>query len=192
MSMTNSANQRIDAGWLPMPDDFKTLKYRQDMEMESQLKNAVPCPEGQDYKTHIECGPCAYQRLIRNINVHGQEIDVNDAGALQAKLPFRYDLIDNKANRMMAEVLATGAEDYGIDNWRGISIEENINHAIDHLMAEANQDYSSGENHLAHAMCRVMFALAIKADPEGNKEKFDRRPDREVKYLSHGHRRTSD
>jgi hypothetical protein len=113
--------------------------------------------------------------IVTPKNAYGQEVDVNEHGAKQAKIAFRHDLVDDKAQRREAIVLAKGVQDYGLDNWRGIPIADHISHAIDHLYKAAN-GVQDGEDHFAHAMCRVMFACAIDSDPVGNWQKYLNRP----------------
>lgn len=84
---------------------------------------------------------------------------VNENGGKQSALPFRFDLIDARALATVAEILHDGAEKYGQDNWRRISVESNLNHAIAHIYGHLAGDVQ--DNHLGHAACRIIFALAV-------------------------------
>ena len=86
----------------------------------------------------------------------------NEIGAGQSKVDVRFDLIDGPALFEMAAVLHTGAEKYGDHNWRGIPVDEHLNHLIMHAYAylSGNRD----DDHLSHIMCRGMFAQAIALD----------------------------
>lgn len=63
----------------------------------------------------------------------------------------------------MCHVLWTGAQKYGSDNWRGITVEENLNHLLAHVYGYLSGDRS--EPHLANIMCRAMFAQAKDLRP---------------------------
>ncbi|WP_336786588.1 dATP/dGTP diphosphohydrolase domain-containing protein [Paenibacillus sp. MMO-177] len=83
----------------------------------------------------------------------------NEQGGLQSKVLYRFDLLDPAAMFKMTEVLAQGAEKYGADNWRLISIQEHLNHLLIHAYAFLAGDTS--DDHLSHIMCRSMFAQAV-------------------------------
>jgi hypothetical protein len=83
----------------------------------------------------------------------------NAKGGRQSLIPVRFDLIDAKALFEMAKVLHTGAEKYGEDNWRLISIEEHLNHGIMHAYAYLAGDRT--DDHLSHYLCRATFALGV-------------------------------
>ena len=112
------------------------------------------------------------------------EVVENKLGGKQSKLGVRLDLLDAEAVLRLGRVLALGAESHGVDNWRNIPRQDHINHALNHLivyLAEKRSkktvlvpgaaiEYTSehppivhstpSEDHLGHAMCRVMFAMA--------------------------------
>jgi hypothetical protein len=60
----------------------------------------------------------------------------------------------------LTSVLSTGADKYGANNWRGITIEDHINHLVMHAMAWLAGDRTDG--HLSHVLCRAMFALGVE------------------------------
>lgn len=86
----------------------------------------------------------------------------NENGAGQSKIGVRFDLIDGAALFEMAAVLHEGAEKYGPQNWRGISIDDHLNHLIMHAYAYLSGDRT--DDHLSHIMCRSMFAQANALD----------------------------
>lgn len=90
----------------------------------------------------------------------------NEKGASQSHLPYRFDLIDGPATFKMAEVLSVGADKYGVNNWRGIPVEDHLNHLIAHAYAWLAGDHS--DEHLSHVQCRAMFAQAVALDDERN------------------------
>lgn len=89
---------------------------------------------------------------------------VNDQGGSQSHLPYRFDLIDPQAIFALAEVLYQGSERHGEDNWRKIPINDHLNHALAHIYAYMAGDEQ--DDHLGHAFCRMMFAVALE---RGNK-----------------------
>lgn len=66
----------------------------------------------------------------------------------------------------VAEVLQYGAtkanngKGYPVNNWRLISREEHLNHALIHIVAMIAGD--TQDNHRGHALCRLMMAKATK------------------------------
>jgi len=94
------------------------------------------------------------------------EVEVNKKGGKQSNLGMRLDLIDSKAMFRMGKVLQLGAERYSEQNWRKIGARDHINHALFHLLKYTEsldgeeEGLAESEDHLAHAMCRVMFAVA--------------------------------
>lgn len=87
-------------------------------------------------------------------------IIINDKGGKQSKSEYRFDLVDTKAIFGMCHVLNNGAIKYGDNNWRKIPTQEHINHALIHLYAYLAGDRQ--DEHLTHAMCRVMFAIGAE------------------------------
>ncbi|MEA4884267.1 MAG: dATP/dGTP diphosphohydrolase domain-containing protein [Clostridia bacterium] len=83
---------------------------------------------------------------------------VNEKGGKQSYSPYRFDLLDAKAMLRLAEIAGRGAAKYGADNWRKLDINDNINHALVHLYAHLAGDKQ--DDHLVHALCRVLFATA--------------------------------
>jgi hypothetical protein len=102
-------------------------------------------------------------------------VAINDLGAAQAHVDGRFDLLDFKATKVLAEVYAYGALKYAADNWRGIPVESHLNHAVHHvLMAlhelRTGENPEPGEDHLGHALCRVHMAVAIREQGGPSKE----------------------
>lgn len=86
-------------------------------------------------------------------------ITTNERGGSQSFLPCRFDLIDAAAERRLAEILHYGAAKYGDNNWRKISTDDHINHALNHINAHRAGDQT--DDHPGHAYCRMMMALAV-------------------------------
>lgn len=84
-------------------------------------------------------------------------------GGRHTQLGMRYDLIAPEAEALKAKILADGAAKYNDscgENWRRIPIHLHLNHAIAHIYQYLNHDLS--EEHLGHAYCRLMFAVALQ------------------------------
>lgn len=67
----------------------------------------------------------------------------------------------------VARVLTFGAEKYGRDNWRQVENAETryLDAALRHINAYQRgeaADPESGESHLAHAVCSLMFVLELQ------------------------------
>lgn len=92
----------------------------------------------------------------------------NEKGGVQSHVPVRFDLIDGKALFAAAAVLYEGAEKYAPGNWRLISVRDHLNHLLMHTYAYLSGDRT--DDHLSHAVCRAIFALAVELDPEATPE----------------------
>lgn len=84
---------------------------------------------------------------------------VNEKGGKQSKVHYRFDLVDPLAMFEMCRVLREGAEKYGEWNWRNIPVHDHLNHLLIHVYAYLAGD--TQDDHLSHALCRAMFALAV-------------------------------
>jgi 5'(3')-deoxyribonucleotidase len=83
---------------------------------------------------------------------------VNENGAKQSRIDGRFDLIPARALKEVAKVYAEGADKYGEDNWKGLSIDEINNHVYNHLYCY--QEEANAED-LSHAACRILMALQL-------------------------------
>lgn len=77
---------------------------------------------------------------------------------------WRFSLVPFKAMRSIIAVLEFGAQKYAPDNWKTVPDARTryYDAAIRHLTAwfsGEKLDQESGENHLAHAACCIMFLL---------------------------------
>ena len=92
--------------------------------------------------------------------VASSETVTNEQGGRQSKLEYRFDLIDAKALFALAAVMHEGAQKYEKDNWRKISVDEHLNHALSHIFAHLAGDKQ--DKHLEHALTRVKMALGVE------------------------------
>jgi hypothetical protein len=95
-----------------------------------------------------------------------EDKEVFPSGATRSKVRERYDLVPAAGLRVVAEVMAKGAQTHGEWNWqRGMPTGVCINHAIRHLYQYLEGDRS--ERHLAHAACNLLMALHFEEE-DGN------------------------
>jgi hypothetical protein len=83
----------------------------------------------------------------------------NDSWYLDIALGY-LEMNDLQQLIRIAKVLQEGADRYAPNNWRLIPEEEHINHALIHIIAFIAGD--TQDNHIDHAMCRLMMAMATK------------------------------
>ncbi|MFA5151497.1 MAG: dATP/dGTP diphosphohydrolase domain-containing protein [Clostridia bacterium] len=88
-----------------------------------------------------------------------EEIEVNKNGGKQSKMGYGFHLADPKAMFRLSEVLYKGVNKYERDNWRKISAEEHLNHALAHAYAWMAKD--GQDDHAGHFFCRAMMFLAM-------------------------------
>ena len=95
------------------------------------------------------------------------DIYVNEHGGRQSYVSCRMDLIPPENLLLLGQCLGFGAKKYGENNWRQITEQENINHALVHLVKWLSGDRS--EPHLVNTLARVNFALwhAIQSKEQG-------------------------
>lgn len=84
-------------------------------------------------------------------------------GGKQSKVPARLDLMDGVAMMAVGKVLSEGHDKYGKDNWRLIPTEAHLNKALIHIYAWLAGDRQ--DEHLEHAFCRTMMAVAVDRNP---------------------------
>lgn len=121
-----------------------------------------PIPISQELIEDAVIDPSVTQKVI------GESFTtVNEKGGKQAFLKARFDLIPPIALRLLAQCLGFGAKKYGVNNWKLLSIEDQINHALNHLNEWNAGDRS--EPHLVNAMARLSFALT-QAVESGSQE----------------------
>lgn len=87
----------------------------------------------------------------------------NEFGGKQSDTPYAFHFLPPHAVFAAAETAKYGADKYGetlLDrNYKKISAEEHVNHAIQHLFTYLAGDES--DDHLSHAILRAMFAFEV-------------------------------
>ena len=91
------------------------------------------------------------------------EMDETNGGR-HSKLGMAFMQIPAEAMACLARVLHEGAEahhDPDGSNWRRIPVETHLNHALYHINAW-QRGVCSEEDHLAHAMTRLVMAYTVE------------------------------
>lgn len=86
-------------------------------------------------------------------------------GASQSSTPFHAISLPAKALLAVSAIHKHGDDKYGKNNWRGISVDDHLNHALVHLLAHMAGDTS--EKHLEHFACRALMALELFLEQKG-------------------------
>lgn len=92
-------------------------------------------------------------------------VETNKNGASQSSVGFACTSLPPRALLAIAAVQKHGDDKYGVDNWRGISVNDHLNHALIHYLA-----YQAGDKqdkHLEHFATRVLMALEIELIEKG-------------------------
>ena len=76
----------------------------------------------------------------------------------QTHIEARFDCIDPVVLKLLAECLGFGANKYGHTNYLNISVEDHLNHAMNHINEHRRGDVD--ELHLVNAIARIHFAIS--------------------------------
>ena len=117
-----------------------------------------------EIKTHPK-GHTHYYRIneseLSSGGLYGLPLDnqtvTNNQGGKQSFVSARFDCIPPVVLRLLAQCLGFGARKYGDTNYQNISMQDHLNHAMNHINEWNRGDRS--EPHLVNAMARLTFAL---------------------------------
>lgn len=87
---------------------------------------------------------------------------VNERGGKQSAMIYDFTQIDPLVMLQLANILHEGGEKYGKFNWKKIEANDHLNHALQHIFAYLAGDEQ--DDHLGHALCRLMFAIVVERD----------------------------
>ena len=88
-----------------------------------------------------------------------EDLEMLPTGATASKLDVAWNEIHWPAIRRAAQAMHLGIAKHGKDNWKkGVDHGTLLNHLYEHLSQWQADDQS--EDHLAHAMCRLMMLMA--------------------------------
>ena len=88
--------------------------------------------------------------------IEGETI-TSESGAKQSFIAADFHCIPPVMLRLLAQCLGFGRRKYGYENCKGIAIEDNLSHAMNHINEWRMGDRS--EPHLVNAIARLSFAL---------------------------------
>ncbi len=90
------------------------------------------------------------------------ETVTNEHGGRQSFTLADYSKVPPQALRLLAQCLGFGARKYGADNWKRITIEEHLSHAMNHIQEFRCGDRS--EPHLVNTFTRIAMALQLAVE----------------------------
>lgn len=99
--------------------------------------------------------------IYQTKNIEGTTT-TNEHGGKQSYVSAMFSAIPPIALRLLAQCVGFGARKYGLGNWKKISVNENICHAMNHLNEWNLGDRS--EPHLVNALTRISFAVQLLAE----------------------------
>ncbi len=103
---------------------------------------------------------------------------MNELGKKNDEDKIRTDLYSFQAFLKTCKILTFGAKKYGDNNWKkGINFNRVLGAILRHLIAwwlDEDNDKETGENHLHHAACELMFLQHFVENKEKYKN-FDNR-----------------
>lgn len=77
-------------------------------------------------------------------------------GGQRDKVAERFDLVPPDALLAVAKAMGEGAAKYGDENWRGLPMNNLLNHAMRHIVLYMSGDRD--EDHLGHAAAGLLMA----------------------------------
>jgi Domain of unknown function (DUF5664) len=87
------------------------------------------------------------------------EVVENADGGKQTAIKTAFHLIPSIVLFKIAETLHQGSLKYETDNWKLIPIDIHLGRSVQHIYAFLGGDTT--EDHLSHALCRLIFAAAM-------------------------------
>jgi hypothetical protein len=99
------------------------------------------------------------------------ETVTNEHGGRQSFTLADYSKVPPQALRLLAQCLGFGARKYGTDNWKRITIEEHLSHAMNHIQEFRCGDRS--EPHLVNTFTRVAMALQLAVEQGLQAERYE-------------------
>lgn len=151
----------IICGWKIYREDWIAERAR----IASQLGYAEVTPEEDEAWSAFD--ESRIDRIAQS-DGSGDHYGVGDGRKFDTDKPMM-GLIPPLAEEALARVLTFGAKKYAPDNWRKVEDKERryMDAMLRHLNAHRRgekEDPETGESHLAHAACCVMFMLELEEE----------------------------
>lgn len=90
------------------------------------------------------------------MHIEDESIVTNEKGGSQSHIDGDWTQLPYRSLKALATVMDHGAQKYGVRNYRKISVDDHINHALRHLVLYCDK---RDEQDLMHAFCRIALAL---------------------------------
>lgn len=112
-----------------------------------------------DEATVFRCTPCwkLHSALSKDA-----PLEVTPQGGKHSKIGMAFHHLDAGLMLTLASILYQGGAKYGRNNWKNISVEDHLNHALTHIFGFLSGD--TQDDHLSHAILRVMFAEIVRRE----------------------------
>lgn len=149
----------LDVTWI---DDSNGEKVRV---RKDELETVLVTPEGEVLlAADAEVKPQRVRFKVEGVGPDAETM-AHANGAKESKPGFAATSLPPKALLAVAAVQKHGDDKYGVDNWRGISVTDHLNHAQIHYLAFMAGD--TQDKHLEHYATRALMALELHLEEKG-------------------------